>query len=75
LFAEANARLETLKTDENKAHEAFGRLWSQTDTEKRIATEAAAVQQIASDPLYALKEPGYESYIMDKALDALDNLV
>jgi hypothetical protein len=75
LFAEANTRLETLKTDENKAHEAFGRLWSQTDTEKWIATEAAAVQQIASDPLYALKEPGYESYIMDKALDALDSLV
>ncbi|KAJ8116573.1 hypothetical protein OPT61_g2022 [Boeremia exigua] len=75
LFAEANARLETLKTDEDKAYKAFGRLWGQIDTERRIATEAAAVQQIASDPLYASKEPGYDSYIMDKALDALDSLV
>lgn len=75
MFAEANARLEALKTDEDKAHEAFRRLWGQTGTERRIATEAAAVQQIASDPLYASKKTGYESYIMDKALDALDSLV
>jgi hypothetical protein len=75
LFAEANAGLETMKTDENKAYEVFRRLWGQNSTERRIATEAAAVQQIESDPLYASKEPGYESYIMDKALDALDSSV
>lgn len=75
LFAEANVRLEALKTDEDKAYKAFRCLWGQTGTERRIATEAAAVQQIASDPLYASKKPGYESDIMDKALDALDSLV
>lgn len=75
LFAEADARLEAFKIDEDKAHEAFRSLWDQTGTERRIATESAAVQQIASDPLYASKKPGYESYIMDKALDALDSLI
>lgn len=75
LFAEANARLEALKTEEDKAYKVFQSLWGQASTERRIATEAAAVQQIASDPLYASRKPGYESYIMDKALDALDSLV
>ena len=67
--------METLKIDKDKAYKASRRLWGQIDTERRIATEAAAVQQIASDPLYALNKLGNQSYIMDKGFDALDSLL
>ncbi|KAH6644196.1 hypothetical protein C7974DRAFT_383097 [Boeremia exigua] len=74
-FADANAKLGALKREYDEAYESFQRQWGHHGSERRIMTEEAAIQQVASDPLYASGQPGYDSYILNQALDALDSIV
>lgn len=74
LFDKADARLEALKHNANKAEQVFQHQWGQNGTERRIATEQAALQQVASDVLYASEKSGYGSHIIIRALKALDSI-
>jgi hypothetical protein len=72
LFADADARLALLEREYIAAWEALEAEWGNHGTKRRETTVAAAVQQVANDPLYASKKPGHDSYIIDKVLTLLD---
>ena len=64
LFADADAKLALLERGYFAAWEALRAEWGGHGTERRKATAAAAVQQVANDPLYAWRIPGHDSYIL-----------
>jgi hypothetical protein len=72
LFADADTKLAMLERGYIAAWEAMRAEWGDDGTERRKATVAAAVQQVANDPQYASKKPGHDSYIINRVLTLLD---
>jgi hypothetical protein len=72
LFADADEKLALLERGYIAAWEALRAERGDHGTERRKATAAAAVQQVANDPLYASRIPGHDSYILHQVRTMLD---
>ena len=72
LFADADEKLALLERGYIAAWEALSAEWGDHGTERRKAMAAAAIQQVANDPLYASRIPGHDSYILRQVRLMLD---